>query len=391
MIEISNLRKYTRGDLTRLEVDINFTDMESPYSERTLYFEIDKKFSYMLADDTCDAFVLIPLYLAMLHKQDLHIRGRISAKLYQNIKWYVQKIWCDFYDGLSPITFTVDGFIPPPKKRGKLIGTGISCGVDSLSTIYDHFIRERDANFRINALFYFNCGIFGEFGDPQWLELTLNRNEPGKRAAKDLGLPCYYLNSNLHAFRKLVDMNKLNFIAVYSCALSLGNAVSRYYVSNGFSYNEIKDFNQHLHNNDMAGFCESYLVPLIQTERTELIVDGCQYRRVDKLKNIVDWDIARKYLNVCWQYTPDGSNCGNCGKCLRTLLPLEIMGKLDDFAAVFDIEKYRELSFRYKIHCLKNYGKDPFETENVDFARENNFPMPEKREAYLLGEELIYM
>ena len=391
MIEISNLRKYTRGDLTRLEVDINFTDMESPYSERTLYFEIDKKFSYMLADDTCDAFVLIPLYLAMLHKQDLHIRGRISAKLYQNIKWYVQKIWCDFYDGLSPITFTVDGFIPPPKKRGKLIGTGISCGVDSLSTIYDHFIRERDANFRINALFYFNCGIFGEFGDPQWLELTLNRNEPGKRAAKDLGLPCYYLNSNLHAFRKLVDMNKLNFIAVYSCALSLGNAVSRYYVSNGFSYNEIKDFNQHLHNNDMAGFCESYLVPLIQTERTELIIDGCQYRRVDKLKNIVDWDIARKYLNVCWQYTPDGSNCGGCGKCLRTMLPLEIMGKLDDFAAVFYLEKYRELSFRYKIHCLKNYGKDPFETENVDFARENNFPMPEKREAYLLGEELIYM
>lgn len=390
MIEISNLRKYTRGELTRLEVDINFIDMTSPYSERTLYFEIDKKFSYMLADDTYDAFVLVPLYLAMLHKQDLHIRGKISAKLYQNIKWYVQKIWCDFYDELSPITFTVDGFIPPLKKRGKLIGTGISCGVDSLSTLYDHFVRETDSNFRINALFYFNCGIFGEFGDSQWLELTLNRNEPGKRAAKDLGLPCYYLNSNLHAFRKLIDMNKLNFIAVYSCALSLGNAVSRYYVSNGFSYNEIKDFNHHLHNKDMAGFCESYLVPLIQTERTELIIDGCQYRRVDKLKNIVDWDIAKKYLNVCWRYTPDGSNCGMCGKCLRTLLPLEIMGKLDDYAQVFDVAKYREISFNYKVRCLKNYGEDPFETENVDFAQENNFPMPTKREAYLLGEQLIY-
>ena len=66
MIEISNLRKYTRGALTRLEVDINFIDAESPYSERTLYFEIDKKFSYMFADDTYDAFVLVPLYLAML-------------------------------------------------------------------------------------------------------------------------------------------------------------------------------------------------------------------------------------------------------------------------------------------------------------------------------------
>ncbi len=390
MIEISNLRKYTREALTRLEVDMNFIDAESPYTERTLYFEIDKKFSYMFADDTYDAFVLVPLYLAMLHKQDLHIRGKISAKLYQNIKWYVQKIWCDFYDELSPVTLTVDGFAAPPKKRGKLIGTGISCGVDSLSTIYDHFVRERDPDFRINALFYFNCGIFGEFGDAKFLELTLNRNEPGKRAAKDLGLPCYYVNSNLHAFRKIVDMNKLNFIAVYSCALSLGNAVSRYYVSSGTNYQEIKQFNDHYHNADMSGFCESYLVPLIQTERTELIVDGCQYRRVDKLKNIADWDVAQKYLNVCWGYTPDGSNCGLCPKCLRTLLPLEILGKLDDFAAVFDVERYREISFNYKIRCLQNYGKDPFEIENVDFARENNFPMPTKHDAYILGEQLIY-
>lgn len=391
MIEIGNLRKYTTQDgQVRLEADINFSDMNSPYSERTLYFEIEKKYSYMLAADSYDAFVLVPLYLAMLHKQDLHIRGKISAKLYQNIKWYIQKIWCDFYDELAPVKFTVDGFIQPPKKRGKIIGTGISCGVDSLSTVYDHFIRETDPNYRINALFYFNCGIFGEFGDPQWLELTLNRNEPGKRAAKDLGLPCYYLNSNLHAFRKLIDMNKLNFIAVYSCALSLGNAVSRYYISSGTNYEEIKAYRNHYHNRDMSGFAESYLVPLIQTERTELIVDGCQYRRVDKLKNIVDWEIAQKYLNVCWRYTSDGSNCGQCPKCLRTLLPLEIMGKLDDFAQVFDVEQYREISFHYKIRCLLNYGEDPFETENVDFAKENNFPMPEKHECYLLGEELIY-
>ena len=391
MIEISNLRKYTtREGLTRLEADITFTDMAPPCAEKTLYFELDKKYSYMFAEDTYDAFVLVPLWLAMLHKQDLHIRGKISAKLYQNIKWYVQKIWCDFYEELAPVKLIVDGFAAPPKKRGKIIGTGISCGVDSLSTVYDHFIRETDPNYRINALFYFNCGIFGEFDDPKVQELTKLRNEPGKNVAKALGLPCYCVNSNLHAFRKLADMNKLNFISVYSCALSLSNAVSRYYVSSGTSYEEIKAYRDHYHNRDMSAFCESYLVPLIQTERTELIVDGCQYRRVDKLRNIADWDIARKYLNVCWRYTPDGSNCSMCVKCLRTLLPLEILGKLDDFAAVFDVEEYRKISFRYKIRCLQNYGEDPFETENVDFARENNFPMPERHDCYVLNGQLIY-
>ena len=71
-------------------------------------------------------------------------------------------------------------------------------------------------------------------------------------------------------------------------------------------------------------------------------------------------------------------------------MPLEILGKLDDFAAVFDVEQYREISLNYKIRCLQNYGKDPFETENVDFAREHNFPMPTKHDAYILGEQLIY-
>ena len=373
----------------RLEADINFTDMQSPYPEKTIYFEIDKKYSYMLNDENYDAFVLIPLWLAMLHKQDLYIRGKVSKKLYQNIKWYIQKIWCDFYDALSPVTFLVDGFSQPPKKRGKIVGTGISCGVDCLSTVYDHFIRENDPEYKINALFYFDCGVLGQIGveDKLMQELTLNRSEPGKNVAKELGLPYYYLKTNLQNFRKTIDMTKVNYIATYSCMLSLSNAISKFYISSGFSYNEIKNFSDHYHNNDLTGFCESYLVPLIETEKIELIIDGCQYRRVDKLKNIVDWDISKKYLNVCWRYTPDGSNCGVCPKCLRTLFPLEIMGKLDDYKNVFDIEQYKKNSLGYKIHCIKNYGEDPFETENVDFAKENNFPMPTKRECFVLGNQ----
>ena len=308
MIEISGLRKYARDDKVRLEADIIFTDMVSPYPEKTIYFEIDKAHGDMFADDSYDAFVLVPLWLAMLHKQTLHIRGKISKRLYQNIKWYIQKIWCDFYDKLSPAKVIVDGFTKPPKTRGKIIGAGISCGVDSLSTVYDHFVREDDPDYRINALFYFDCGVLGQFGvsEDKMRELALNRAAPGKQVAAELGLPYHYLKSNIYTFRKLEDLHRVTFISVYSCALSLSNAVSKYYLSNGTNYEQIKIYHEHYRNFDMAGYCESYLVPLIGNERTDLIIDGCQYRRVDKLKNIVDWDIAKKYLNVCWRYTPDG-------------------------------------------------------------------------------------
>ena len=378
MIEISNLRKYVVKGMVRLEADVTFTDMKSPYKASKMYFEIDAEHADMLADDTCDAFVLVPLFMAMYYKQDLHIHGNISKKLYQNVKWYIPKILCDFLDVLSPVKFTVDGFTQP-KPKGNLIGTGISCGVDCLSTIYDHFVLEDDPDYRINALFLFSHEPRSHLKDPSGGNVYQNLLKFTEKAAEELGLPYYTLNTNLSVFTYPI-MKKLSvsmsYLAMYSSILSLSDAICRYYVSSGRTYEEVKNFPTH---KDFEGFCESYFVPLIQNEQIELKVDGCQYRRVDKLKKIADWDIAQKYLNVCVSWKPnhrDASNCGNCSKCLRTLLPLEILGKLENFSDVFNIEQYRKISRKYKIRCLRHYGKNPFETENVDLARENKFPMP---------------
>ena len=333
----------------------------------------------MLADDTYDAFVLVPLFVAMYHKQDLHICGNISKKLYQNIKWYIPKILCDFSPALSPVNFTVDGF-NPPKPKGTLIGASISCGVDCLSTIYDHFVNETDPDYRINALFLFSHEPRSHLKDSLGGNVYLNLRRRTEKAAEELACPVYSLNTNLSKFTypimKALGNISMSYIAMYSSILSLSNAIFRYYVSSGRSYEEVKNFPTH---KDFEGFCESYFISLIQTEWIELKVDGCQYRRVDKVRRIADWDIAKKYLNVCVSWKPehrDASNCGHCPKCLRTLLPLEILGKLDDYSKLFNMEQYKKISYKYKLRCLQNYGKEPFETENVDFARENNFPMP---------------
>jgi hypothetical protein len=65
----------------------------------------------MLSDDNYDAFLLVPLYLAMYHKQDLHICGKVSKRLYKNIMTYVQTILCEFSDALSKVDVKVDGFV----------------------------------------------------------------------------------------------------------------------------------------------------------------------------------------------------------------------------------------------------------------------------------------
>lgn len=377
MIEVSNLRKYyKKGGTVRLEVDLNFIDMDSPYSKKTIYLEIAKEHEDMLDDKSYNAFVLTPLYLAMYHKQALHICGKISKRLYQNVKHYIWKILCDYSPALSPVEFSVDGFIDPPKEHGKIIGTGFSCGVDSLTTVYDQFVKQEDLDYRINALFYFRCD--GHNISTSRYRAILSQIKPVSEA---LYLPLYILETNFSYFQSVVTKlrhrtTSMNYLAFYSCILSMGRKISKYYIPSALSYEQMKAHSKSSHDKDITEFCESYFIPLIRTECTELIIDGCQYRRVDKLKRIADWEIARKHLNVCWENLIDGSNCGKCPKCLRTLFNLEILGKIDEYSALFDLKQYYEREHKYKLECLKRYGKEPFATENVDFARENNFPMP---------------
>ena len=387
MIEISNLRKYyVSAGTVRLEADIKFGDINENYSASSIYFEIDKNYGDMFADDTYDAFVLVPLFLAMYHKTDLRIHGNISKRFYKNLNWYVQKILCDFSTELSAVQIIVDGVVSKTS-TGNLIGTGISCGVDSLSTIYDRFINEDDPDYKINALFFFNCGANGRFETNFTVRAFNVRYKRICKLASELYLPVCPVNTNLTVFQK-VYIDSMIFLSNYSCVLALQNAIRRYYIGSALSYNGIKNTGVKINSYDLAEFCESYLIPLIGTERTELIIDGCQYRRVDKIKRLVDWQIAQRYLNVCHIYNEDLSNCGTCEKCLRTLLASEILGKTENFSQVFDLRKYSEKSFEYKCKIAAEADKNVFYNELFNFAKENNFPMPTRRDCYVLGRQV---
>ena len=392
MVEISNLRKHPimNGVGVRLEADIKFLDMDVKYPATSMYFDIRKDYAPMFSTDTYDAFVLVGMYLAMYHHTDLRIRGNMSKKLYKNCTWYIQKILCDFSDVLRPAKIFVEGFAPTQAK-GTLIGTGISCGVDSLSTIYDRFVRESDPDYRVNSLFIFNCGSHGDFGAPHTQIVFKSRVERAIQVADELKLPAVIVDSNLHQFRHDNDKDTVLFLSFYSCVLSMQAVIKRYYISSGCSYSSIKDLGRdNSMHHDLATSCDSFLIPLIQTERIELIIDGCQYRRVDKVRNMINWEIAQKYLNVCLiQKGEDSTNCGKCSKCLRTLLTIEILGKLDDFSKVFDIEAYKKESLAYKARSLENVDSEIFYKENVELAKELNFPMPERKPCYILNGNVV--
>jgi hypothetical protein len=67
----------------------------------------------------------------------------------------------------------------------------------------------------------------------------------------------------------------------------------------------------------------------------EIINGGKPFTRIDKLDRISQFPIAQQYLITCDQET----TCYRCTKDYRTIIAIEILGRQEEYAAVFDPQK----------------------------------------------------
>ena len=383
MITLSNLRKEQAGDWTRLICDFTWSgDTPNPFTEKTIWFSVKNENADFFSTKVYDPFLLVPYYAAMRYGQDLKICGKVSAKLYHNLTNYIQQIFLDFSDELHPVKLEVEGF-DTVEQYGTLVGAGFSCGVDSLSTVYDHFVKEPVPGYKINSLFLFNCGGNGYIERDSTRKLYQTRYERNKKAADELGLPLYQVESNLHAYTGVLGIYKLTYLSNWSCIISLQRKVYKYYVASSLSYEEVIRSHKIYHDKDIDDFCGIYLVPRIQTESLELIYDGAQHRRTEKVALISDWDIAQNNLYVCLTEEATDGNCSQCDKCLRTMFTIDILGKTNLFANVFNWQQYQKLRKPYILTTLYNYNKSAHASDNIDFAREHQIKLPPVCIAYI--------
>ena len=340
--------------------------------------------AHMLAKSVYNAFILVPLYIGMTHKTDLHIHGCVSKILYRNINNYLQQILCNFSDELSRINITVDGFKDEEDADPKIIGTGFSCGVDSLTSVYNRYVLDDDPEYRINGLFFYSNGMHGAYGDPKAEQLFAKRYKTVKAAADKIGLPMYVIDTNIHGFYKGLKYTgtTIEYIGGYSCILALERGIKMYYMPSTYSYKDMMKFGMSSRGIDFAEFAEHYAVPLIRTKNIQFIPEGGQLERSGKTEQIADWDVAQGYINVCVEHKDVfdtyeiHQNCSHCGKCVRTLLPLDALGKLDKFSGPFDIERYKKDALMNKCLLVLNKDTDPFTRDNYDFCKAHGMKLP---------------
>lgn len=215
MIDISNLRIEEHGEWARLVADIS-SDFKRMDDETTIWFAVKKQNVEFLTTDVYNMFLFHPLYMAMYYKSDLYLHGVVSEQLYSNVNTYLQPIMCAFSEDLQKIKIVVDGFGEAREGTCQLIGTGLSGGVDCLTTIYTHYYKEKCEDNKINALF---MTTFATDKDVRKRDLFNARCEDMSRIANALGLPFYEIDTNLELFLDLGDRN--SYFALYSCAFAM--------------------------------------------------------------------------------------------------------------------------------------------------------------------------
>ena len=298
-MKISNLRIERRDGHSYLTVDIS-TQFTLPQYNK-LWFSVPSKYEDWLTDDVYDAFLVAVLYPAMYYKEDIEITGDVTKRVYYNIVSNVTAIVKMYDHSFRVPKITVSGYANAKKGDVLHVGTGFSGGVDSFSTLYDHYFTTDDPDYKIDTLFFFHIGQYGDVKLPETWERAKNRFSITENFAKEVNMNTCFMSTNLFDFY----LPKWEFDAGVLCRIAsvlvFQRVLKRYYICNDYSYGEMIDLGEVYRSGhmDLADMSNPYIMPLLSPEGLEIVCDGMQYTRGDKIEKIADDPLVAKFLNVC--------------------------------------------------------------------------------------------
>lgn len=365
------------------EVKVSVTVESETLGIKELWFSTQKKYSANITDDRYDAFLVGMLIIAMKYGESIYVDGIVSNKLLFNINNHLIHLLNNFSPSYKVIEVTAAS-VTSVRYEGKGVGTGFSGGIDSFFTIYKHYELEKNPEYRINSLLFLNVGALGYFNEEKVRNRFFQRYNYLNRCAEEIGLDFIPVDSNIFIFYPKI-FGTMHTLITASGILFMQKLYSKYYyASAGRPYRDVyKHYKLYL-GKDISMF-DPILLSLLSTESIELILDAIQYTRVDKTLQLVNYEPVYKYLNVCLHNGDTYENCSTCKKCSRTMMTLDIIGKLDGFDQVFDIKKYRlESEKEYVCNQVLINNKEPYAKYNIQLAKENNFPLPSKTRCFLI-------
>ncbi len=301
--------------------------------KKEMWYSTTPEFAQYFCHERGDAFILPLLFYAMKRNLPVKMEVPISERLYYTITNYLQKAMVYVFKEWHVVPFDCPVSSTPLSNAGG-VGTGLSCGIDSFSTIIDLLSERQPKGYRLTHCAFFNVGGHSPlWTDPEKTQkLFQERTNRVRQCAQELGLPLIVVDSNMEEILERPFAATSTFANV-SAALALQKLFKTYYCSSGSS---IRDF-QFVR--ELSCDYDIFSLPMVSTEMLTFFSTGTCYTRVEKTKLVVAFPLSYRYLNVC---VNGDANCSMCEKCLRTMLTLDILGKLQLYQNVFDLHLYRK-------------------------------------------------
>lgn len=350
-----------RGDFVALVANVTHHGRTHP-----VWFAVPREWAHHLDPECLDPFVIGALPTALRTGDSIYAAGRVSARLLFALNTSVPALLAqtgsDFRRIQVRVAMAVDYPSPPPYSRA--VATGFAGGIDAFAVLHDHLGSAVPPAHRLTHLVCSNVGAFG----PAGREAFGRRLAAVHAAAQELHLPLIAVDSNLDEFNGLDSFAHDQQFRNVAAAIILQPLVGTYLYASAFRYEHC-----FVRGPDAAlSAWEPVLIPHLSSERLRLLSVGCQYSRVEKIERLASLPASHRHLRVCSREV--AHNCSRCRKCVRTLLTLELLGRLESFAPAFDLAAYRSVRSHAIVEMLASNDPLWIELRELARARGRQFP-----------------
>jgi hypothetical protein len=294
-------------------------------------------------DRESDAFLALGLLPAMTLGVPLRVPGEVSPRLLAGAR-RIQEVARLWIEGGRIVEIEATSGAEPAQTEGR-VGAFFSGGVDSFYTV----LTSRE---RITDLIF----VHG-------LDIPLTGNEELRRAAltmahevaSTLGMHLVEVEADLRSFSdRYVNWRYSNGSALAAVALLLQRRFKEVLIPATMSYTLLYPETPH-----------PLVDPHWSTESLEFQSSGTEAQRIEKIAFLANHELAMRNLRVCYQNREGAYNCGECGKCLRTMISLQVAGALDRCQTLphdLDLGRVRRM-------WISNPAQRVFALENLEALR----------------------
>lgn len=378
MIIIDEPKLDKKGKELKISVDF-----EIDGEKKNLWYSFPCQFEEYIVVEQLDAFVIGLLFLGLKTGYDIKLKAPLSARLYYTLSHYLIEAICLANPSFKKIKIKPDSLTTKDLNTAGMAGTGLSCGVDSFATYFDH--KKDEKPFKIEFLTFFNVGSHGDNGGEHSRRLFKTRMARVEKFAKYENVNFIPIDSNLSEVLNLNFQNTHTLRSV-SCVLLMQKLVKNYYYASSLRFDRFKLNDKRIAEYDLL------ILQMLSTESTNLFSSVSQMNRIDRIEFISKHSSTYKFLDVCTHDSSkkDGKiNCSSCQKCIRTMLTLDLLGYLRHYEGVFNLDHYLQNRTRYIGEVLFNDRKETLDFELVAFIKEKNIKIPLK--SYFYGLRILYV